>query len=105
MANEFTSLNDAKIVELLKNGSIGVIPTDTIYGVVASAANETAVARLYQLKSRQHKPGTVIAANIDQLVTLGLKVRYLKAVEQFWPNALSIIIPSGSELAYLHLGQ
>src|SRR5690606_15938573 len=38
--------------------------------------------------------GTVIAASIDQLVELGVKARYLKAVEQFWPNPISIEIPN-----------
>jgi tRNA threonylcarbamoyl adenosine modification protein (Sua5/YciO/YrdC/YwlC family) len=56
------------------------------------------------LKRREHKPGTVIAASIDQLVELGIKRRYLKAVEQFWPGAVSVIIPCGPELEYLHQG-
>lgn len=89
----------------LKSGAVGVIPTDTIYGVVARAADAVAVARLYKLKHRDHKPGTIIAADIDQLVELGLKRRYLTAVEQWWPGALSVVIPCGDELAYLHQGK
>ena len=69
------------------------------------AQDEQAVKKLYALKSREHKPGTVIAASIDQLVELGVKYRYLKAVEQFWPGAVSVIIASGPELEYLHLGK
>lgn len=85
-------------------GAIAVIPTDTVYGVVARAADVEAVQRLYQLKRRQQKPGTIIAANIDQLVELGIKRRYLTAVEQFWPGAVSVIIPTADPaLAYLHL--
>jgi L-threonylcarbamoyladenylate synthase len=84
-------------------GAIAVIPTDTLYGVVARAADPEAVARLYALKHRENKPGTLIAANIDQLVELGIKRRYLTAVEQFWPGAVSIIIPCADPvLAYLH---
>jgi L-threonylcarbamoyladenylate synthase len=79
--------------QLLKPGSIGVIATDTIYGVVACATDPEAVDRLYRVKSRENKPGTIIAASIDQLVELGLKRRYLTAVEQWWPGALSVIIP------------
>ena len=86
--------------------AVGVIPTDTVYGLVARAADTAAVQRLYDLKHRDGKPGTLIAANIDQLVTLGLKARYLKAVEQFWPGAVSVIIPCGDPaLAYLHQGK
>jgi L-threonylcarbamoyladenylate synthase len=82
-----------------------VIPTDTVYGVVARAADQVAIERLYRLKSRDNKPGTLIAANIDQLVELGLKRRYLTAVEQWWPGALSVVIPCDDELAYLHQGK
>lgn len=90
--------------KLLKPGTVGVIPTDTVYGVVARAADSAAVERLYKLKHREHKPGTLIAASIDQLVELGIKRRYLTAVEQWWPGALSVVIPCGDELAYLHQG-
>ncbi|MGC1177377.1 MAG: L-threonylcarbamoyladenylate synthase [Candidatus Saccharimonadales bacterium] len=90
--------------KLLKSGAVGVIPTDTVYGVVARAADEAAVERLYKLKKREAKPGTIIAADLKQLEDLGLKHRYLKAVEQFWPGAVSVIIPCGQELEYLHQG-
>jgi len=86
-------------------GTIGVLPTDTVYGVVARADDPAAVQRLYDLKHREGKPGTLIAATVDQLVELGLKARYLKAVEQYWPGAVSVIIPCGPELEYLHEGK
>ena len=58
------------------------------------------------MKKRTGKPGTVIAANIAQLEALGLKHRYLKAVEQYWPGPISVIIPvSDPKLAYLHQGK
>ena len=90
---------------LLTPGSVGVMATDTVYGLVARAGDFVGVERLYRLKKREGKPGTVIAASIEQLVDLGLKPRYLKAVEQFWPGAVSVIIPCGPELAYLHQGK
>ena len=87
-------------VKALNNGLLAVIPTDTVYGVVCAAEDKEAVERLYALKSRQSKPGTVIASSIDQLVDLGIKRRYLTAVSQYWPNALSIEIPH--DLSYLN---
>lgn len=89
---------------LLNQGQVGVIPTDTLYGVVCRAADASAVERLYKLKSRENKPGTVIAASVAQLEELGFKHRYLKAVEHLWPNALSIVLPGGDELKHIHLG-
>jgi L-threonylcarbamoyladenylate synthase len=87
------------------SGAVGVIPTDTVYGVVCRAADQAAVERLYTVvKPREQKPGTVVAHSFNQLVELGLKMRYLKAVEQWWPGPLSVIIPCDDKLAYLHRG-
>ncbi len=96
----FEGLDDPRLAALLQNGSVGAMPTDTIYGLVCRADDELAVKHLYQIKSRVHKPGTVIAASVDQLVELGVKARYLKAVEQFWPNAISVEIPNN--ITYLN---
>lgn len=91
-------------IQILLQGGVGVLPTDTVYGLVARAADQAATDRLYNLKHREHKPGTIVAASIDQLAELGIKRRYLTAVEQWWPNSLSVIIPTGEALEYLHLG-
>lgn len=90
---------------LARPGAVGVIPTDTVYGIVCRATDTSAISRLYALKQRQAKPGTVIAASIEQLETLGLKRRYLTAVQEFWPGAVSVVTPCGPELASLHQGK
>lgn len=105
------SKNTAKILNklsdcttLLNDGCLGVVPTDTLYGIVCRAADEVAAKKLYQLKNRESKPGTIIAASSSQLEELGFKHRYLKAVEHLWPNPLSVVLPCGDNLAYLHHG-
>lgn len=85
-------------------GEIAVIPTDTVYGVVARAADPQAVARLYNLKHREGKPGTLVAASIDQLVDVGIKRHYLTAAEELWPGAVSVVVPCSQKLFYLHQG-
>jgi tRNA threonylcarbamoyl adenosine modification protein (Sua5/YciO/YrdC/YwlC family) len=97
--------NDPRILAELKNGAVGVLPTDTVYGLVCRATDKKAVSRLYQLKSRESKPGTVIAASAEQLIELGIPARYLKPLAHFWPNRISIIVPSTPALAYLDLGK
>lgn len=103
IGREFLVFDAAKL--LYESGTVGVLPTDTVYGVVARAGDQEAVARLYELKKREGKPGTLIAASIDQFVELGIPRRYLKAVEQFWPGAVSVVVPCGTELTYLHQGK
>jgi len=101
----FTALHNPDLAKAIQDGAVGVLPTDTVYGVVAAASNQEAVKKLYRLKSREKKPGTVIAASIDQLVDLGIPRRYLTAVSQFWPGGVSIIIPAEINLQYLHQGK
>ena len=93
----------AETAQRLTSGAVGILPTDTVYGLVCVAADKEAVEKLYRLKNRGQKPGTVVAANIDQLTELGFKTRYLKAVRGFWPGPISVVIPC-VDLAYLHLG-
>ena len=101
----FRTITDPGVVASLKTGGIGVLPTDTVYGLVGSAMDKQAVMRMFTVKARKNQPGTVLAASVEQLAELGIKPRYLRAVEHYWPNPISIIIPCGAELAYLHMGK
>jgi len=103
-AFKFDQLSESDI-QLLQNGGIGVIPTDTVYGVVTQASNHESVKRLYALKNRIGKPGTIITANIQQLLYMGVEQHYIEKTNKFWPGPTSIIIPVGDSLSYLHQGK
>jgi tRNA threonylcarbamoyl adenosine modification protein (Sua5/YciO/YrdC/YwlC family) len=89
-------------VELLKSGFVGVMPTDTVYGLAACAENVQATEKLYRLKHREHKPGTLIAASTDQLQLLGVAQSDIDRVSKWWPGALSAVLPVEGQ--YLHQG-
>lgn len=90
---------------LNRPGSVIVMAADTVYGLMARAVDKEATERLYRLKDRHSKPGTLIGLDIDQLSSIGLKKRYLKAVEQYWPGPVSVIVPLGNpSLSYLSQG-
>ncbi len=91
-------------IEMLHQGSIGVMPTDTVYGLVARAYDKKAVARLYALKQREHKPGSIVANNIEQVLALGTPKESIEIVKQWWPGPLSAVLPVSDQLAYLHQG-
>jgi len=40
------------LLETIQSGGVAVMRTDTVYGLVASALNETAVQRVFQIKNR-----------------------------------------------------
>ena len=100
---EILHITDYRLVELLKQGAVGVLPTDTVYGLVCDASNPDAVAKLYRLKSREQKPGTTIAANAEQVIALGISEDAVRHVERFWPG-VSVELPWGDCGEYLHQG-
>lgn len=90
-------------VPLLKDGAVGVLPTDTVYGLVTNATNLESVERFYALKSRDQKPGTLIAANVEQILALGVPAQEVEQVAKYWPNPLSAVLTINGN-SYLHQG-
>lgn len=96
-------------IQSLKDGRIGVLPTDTIYGLVASALNEKAVERVYEVRGRRpDKPCIILIADVSDLSRFGIKLTTQvtdQLINRLWPGQISIVLPCDrSELAYLHRG-
>ncbi len=96
------------ISAILKHGGLGVIPTDTIYGMVARARDRKAVARLYQLRRETaQKPFIILISSLKDLAAFGVTpnataLAFLKTV---WPGKVSVILPCPkASFRYLHLG-
>lgn len=85
------ALGERQLVDILMNGGVVVLPTDTLYGLVCRAIDIQAVNRLYATKHREHKPGTVIAATATQLSSIG--ITQTETASQFWPGPISVILP------------
>ena len=105
MAQFFTSVTDSAVVKLIKAGAIGVIPTDTVYGLVGKAESQIAIERMYALKARKRQPGTTIAATSEQLNGLGFPADQLQHARAYWPNALSVEMSATAIPDYLSTGQ
>ncbi|MGH7158025.1 MAG: L-threonylcarbamoyladenylate synthase [Candidatus Saccharimonadales bacterium] len=101
----FDSLNEPQVIRLLQRGELGVVPTDTIYGLVARAADRDAVARLYQAKRREGKPGTILSDSVEQLIELGISPDALHQIGHVWPNPISVVLPEAADLSYLDQGK
>lgn len=103
MGNEMTIIPFDQAAPLLRRGCVGIVPTDTVYGLVAVASDPAAVERFYALKNRDQKPGTLIAASTDQLLALGVPANEIEKAAKYWPNPLSAVLTvSGNN--YLHQG-
>lgn len=98
------NIEASKIVELLRENKILVLPTDTVYGLACSVDDPEAVRKMYDVKQRDGKPGTIIAGSIEQLISMGFDVDQLNRAKEFWPGAVSVILDAPEQLDYLHLG-
>ena len=83
-----------EIAEVLARGGIVVLPTDTVYGLHASANNQRAVNRVAEMKGRSaDKPFIVIAASIDDVEALGAAVP--DVLHDIWPAPMTAILRRG----------
>jgi len=83
-------------IKIIKDGGVGVIPTDTLYGVVARAFDKDAVSRVYKVKRRDpHKPCVVLIPDIEYIEQFDAKIsrQQKKFLEDIWPAQVSVIIP------------
>lgn len=96
------------IKQILKRGGVGVLPTDTIYGLVGSALSRDSVIRIYNLRKRNlKKPMIILIGSFNDLQLFHIKVdKKLKSgLQKLWPGRASIILPCHSKkFAYLHRG-
>ncbi len=83
-----------KIIEILREGGVICIPTDTVYGLASHAENEEAVTRIYNLKKRsRQKPLIIFPENKKELTNLTCKISLsgIKLIGKFWPGPLTIL--------------
>lgn len=113
------------IIKILKNGGVGILLTDTLYGLVGRALDKKAVKKIYRIKGRNNKkPLIILISSIKNLKLFGIKIdnQTKKTVENFWlapleitkarsvkslmgPGPVSIILPCLSKkFTYLHRG-
>jgi len=86
-------------VELLQQGEIVALPTETVYGLAADALNPIAVATIFEAKERpRFDPLIVHLPNrewLERIVVLPEKDRELivRLADKFWPGPFTIVLP------------
>lgn len=99
---------DRKLIAVIRKGGIGVMPTDTIYGLVGSALSRKAVLRIYKVRKRNSKkPLLVLIGSLTDLKRFGVRPnpRVKVFLKNIWPGPYSVILPcTSAKFAYLHRG-
>ncbi|NHJ00263.1 threonylcarbamoyl-AMP synthase [Lactococcus garvieae] len=98
-----------KAIAALKAGELAVLPTETVYGIFADAANEAAVQKLYAVKGRPvEKALNMNVSDYDTILKFSVhQPAYLeKLVQTFLPGPLTIILEASPEVPeWIHVGK
>jgi L-threonylcarbamoyladenylate synthase len=84
----------ARVARSLKGGNLCIIPTDTIYGIVALDRLPDAVERIYAIKKRpKQKPFIKLIGRAESLRDYTDQA-LPPALEAYWPGPLTIVFRS-----------
>ena len=87
--------------EIIKNGGLVAIPTETVYGLGADGLNPEAVAKIFEAKGRpQDNPLILHISGPEEMEDYCHHIpqaAYLLA-EKFWPGPLTIVLPARSRV-------
>ncbi len=89
--------------QILKNGGVVGIPTETVYGLAASAYDPKAIEKIFKAKGRpQDNPLIVHIANIDTVYEIAKDIpeTALCLAEKFWPGPLTIVLNKTEKTPY-----
>jgi len=97
------------IVPILQLGGIGVLPTDTLYGVVGRALDKKTVERIYALRKRDlKKPMIVLISSVGDLKMFGIVLNgaQKKTLSTIWSGKVSVVLScKNKKFEHLHRGK
>lgn len=83
-------------------GEFWILPTDTVYGIVADSRDIKAVKRIYDVKKRpRSNPINILVSNENMIKSVTRNISYLerKAIKEFFPGALTIIFEKNKKIS------
>lgn len=86
----------ALAAEILGEGGLVAIPTETVYGLAADAANPEAVAAIYEAKGRPRFNPLIAHVSSWEMAEQEAAFSPLarKCAQAFWPGALTLVLPA-----------
>jgi len=97
----------ARAADALRTGGLVIVPTETVYGLAADAANPRAVAAVYEAKGR---PGfNPLIAHVADVAAARRIARFEPRAEalaaRFWPGPLTLVLPVSDQAAVCDLAR
>lgn len=86
-------------VALLRQGGVVACATETLFGLLADARSERAVARVVAIKHRASAPIALLVPDLAAAEALALLGREARALaERFWPGPLTLVVQARAGL-------
>jgi L-threonylcarbamoyladenylate synthase len=85
------------VAAALAAGRLAILPTDTVYGICAAAADDEAVSRLSVVKRRPaEQPIALLAASVEQLLEAvpELRGQSERAIRALLPGPYTLVLPN-----------
>lgn len=105
----FQKSDSKSISNAFLSGSVGIMPSDTVFGIFACALNQSSVRRVYSIKNRDlNKPFILLISDVSDLNIFGidLSTDIRSILNKYWPGPLSVIFDCNDDkLEYLHRGK
>lgn len=89
-----------KAAEIIQNGGIVLLPTDTVFGICCRIDNENALKKLFAIKKRDLSQAVPILVSSTEMVKAYARPfdeKVEKLMEDYWPGGLTIILPCQTE--------
>lgn len=90
-----------EVAKILNSDGIVAIPTETVYGLAASAYSDSAIKKVFSAKGRpQDNPLIVHVSSVDMLKEIAKDIpnaAYTLA-EKFWPGPLTMVLKKGENV-------
>ncbi|QPC98688.1 L-threonylcarbamoyladenylate synthase [Qipengyuania soli] len=85
----------ARAAQILRDGGLVAVPTETVYGLAARADSDEAVARIYEAKGRpSFNPLIVHVHSVEQAARLAVIDQTARALmDRYWPGPLTLVLP------------
>lgn len=90
-----------RYVNLLQNGEVVAFPTETVYGLGASAVNAGAVRKVFEVKQRPtDNPLIVHIASREMLIEFAADIppKANQLMQKFWPGPLTLIFKKKTQV-------
>lgn len=81
-------------IDVLRNGGVIAMPTDTLYALAAAASDADAVRRVFEIKGREGRRALpLFVTGVEMAERIGvLTASATRLAERFWPGQLTIVV-------------